>query len=130
MILLDTHVVFWLALDPERISKSALAAIRRQRKATGKPAISCVSLYEIARMSERKRILLDVPLETFLDRVNSLFEVRPISMAVAVTAARLPDEFPGDPADRLIVATAIVEGLSLVTADRHIRRSRSVKTIW
>ena len=130
MILLDTHVVFWLALEPAKISKIALAAIKQQRKTGQKPVISCISLYEISRISERGRILLDIPLESFLDRIQSLFDIRPISTAVALTAARLPTNFPGDPADRLIAATAIVEGLSLITADRNIRRSRSVKTIW
>jgi PIN domain nuclease of toxin-antitoxin system len=130
MILLDTHVVFWLALEPAKISKPAIAAIRQQRKAGQKPAISCISLYEISRISERGRIVLDIPLESFLDRVQSFFDIRPISTAIAMSAARLPTHYPGDPADRLIAATAIVEGLSLVTADRSIRRSRSVKTIW
>lgn len=130
MILLDTHVVFWLALDPGKISKSATSAIRKQQKAGPRLAISCLSLYEISRISERGRIVLDVPLEVFMGRVNSLFEIKPVNAEIAMTAARLPDSFPGDPADRLIAATAMVEGIPLVTADRNIRRSRLVKTIW
>ena len=89
-----------------------------------------MSLYEISRISERGRIVLDVSLEIFLSRVTSLFEIKPINSAIAIAAARLPDTFPGDPADRIIAATAIVEGLPLITADRNIRRSRLVKTIW
>lgn len=130
MILVDTHVVFWLALDPEKLSKTAAEAIRQQRDAGQNPAISSMSLYEISRISERGRIALDVPLETFLRRVNSLFDIKPINAAIAMAAARLPKTFPGDPADRIIAATAIVEGLPLLSADRNIRRSKVVKTIW
>lgn len=130
MILLDTHVVIWLALDPGKISEAALAAIRGERRTGAALAISCITLYEVARIVERGRILLDVPLDAFMSRVNSWFEIKQITMPVALSAARLPNSFPGDPADRIIAATAIVEGLSLVTADRHIRRSRLVRTIW
>jgi len=130
MILLDTHVIFWLAFEPNKISRVAAEAIRGLQKSETYPAISCISLYEISRMSERGRIELDEPLETFLSRLNSLFEVRPIRTEIAIAAARFPNNFPGDPADRIIAATAMVEGLSLVSADRHIRRSRVVKTIW
>lgn len=129
-MLLDTRVVLWLALEPDRVSKSAALAIRNQRLSGEVLAISCISLYELARMSELGRILLDASLGSFLSRVAALFEVKPITTAVALAAARLPDTFPGDPADRLIAATAIVEGVPLITADRNIRRSRLVKTIW
>lgn len=129
-MLLDTRVVLWLALEPDRVSKSAALAIRNHRLSGEVLAISCISLYELARMSELGRILLDASLGSFLSRVAALFEVKPITTAVALAAARLPDTFPGDPADRLIAATAIVEGVPLITADRNIRRSRLVKTIW
>lgn len=130
MILLDTHVVFWLALEPGKISKPAAAAIRQQRSTGANPAISCISLYEIARISERGRVALDIPVGAFLDRVHALFEIRMVNTAIALAAARLPGSFPGDPADRIIAATAIAEGLPLVTADDRIRRSRLVKTLW
>lgn len=130
MILLDTHVVIWLALEPGKISPAAVTAIRRQRSSGINPAISCITMYEIARSSERGRIALDLPISSFLDRVRTFFEVKPISANIAMTAAQLPKDFPSDPADRLIAATAIVEGVPLITADRNIRRSRLVKTIW
>lgn len=107
-----------------------MAAIRQQSKAGAKPAISCISLYEISRIVERRRIVLEVPLETFLDRVHSLFDIKPLSNGIAMIAARFHGDFPGDPADRMIAATAVADGLSLITADREIRRSGVVKTIW
>jgi len=71
-----------------------------------------------------------VPIASFLDKVYALFEIKAVTAAVAMTAAQLPKDFPADPADRIIAATAIVEGLPLITADRNIRRSRLLKTIW
>ena len=54
----------------------------------------------------------------------------PITMKVAALATQLPDTYPSDPSDRLIGATALAEGMPLVTKDRNIRSSKQVKTIW
>ncbi len=56
--------------------------------------------------------------------------VRPITPEIAALAAQFPDDFPRDPADRLIGATARAEGMTLVTRDEHIRRSPLLKTVW
>jgi PIN domain nuclease of toxin-antitoxin system len=56
--------------------------------------------------------------------------LRPVTAEIAALAVRLPERFPKDPADRLITATAMVEGMALVTADTRIRRSKVVETIW
>jgi PIN domain nuclease of toxin-antitoxin system len=130
VILLDTHVLLWLAGEPEKISKSASIAIREVREAGGRIAISSVSLYEIARLAERGRIKLDESTDIFLHSLELLFFILPITVAIALTAGQLPDSFPGDPMDRIIAATAISEDLPLITADQHIRRSHAVKTIW
>jgi PIN domain nuclease of toxin-antitoxin system len=65
-----------------------------------------------------------------LDQVTAGITLLPLSAAVATTGASFPDPFPRDPADRIIAATAIVEGVPLVTADEAIRNSGVVKTIW
>jgi PIN domain nuclease of toxin-antitoxin system len=75
-------------------------------------------------------IRLDISLESFLHEVEARFIVLPISGRACVRALALPATYPKDPADRIIGATAIVEGLSLLTADREIRRSRALRTIW
>jgi len=130
VILLDTHVILWIAGEPEKMSKSASTAIRDARAERVPIAIASVSLYEIARLADRGRIKLDSPTDSFLRRLESLFLVQQITASVAIAAGQLPDHFPGDPMDRIIAATALTEALSLVTADERIRRSGVVKTIW
>jgi PIN domain nuclease of toxin-antitoxin system len=128
MILLDTHAAIWLALSPERLSHSARGAI--QVNAPSGLGLSAQSLYEVAWLIVRRRILPNEPLDTFIHSLQSRFTVYPLTPAIATTAAQLPATFPSDPFDRIIAATAIVEGLPLVTADRNIRRSRAVRSLW
>lgn len=128
MILLDTHAAIWLALSPERLSRAAHSAI--EDNVTAGLAISAQSLYEVAWLAVRRRILPNQPLDTFIHNLQARFTVYPLTPAIAVTAAQFPSTFPSDPFDRIIAATAIVEGLPLVTADQHIRRSRAVRTLW
>lgn len=130
MILLDTHVVLWLALEPVRISKRAHARIAEARRQSGILAISGISLLEIATAWSKRRVELSVGIEAFLESVETRFSVVPITGVTCARAAKLPKWFPKDPADRLIVATALEEGSALITADARIRRSKAVKTIW
>jgi PIN domain nuclease of toxin-antitoxin system len=130
MILVDTHVVLWLALEPDRISKKAAAAIERTRLSGEGLAISDMTLLEIALGDSKRRIQLNASLETFLTEVESRFVVLPITARVCVSAMALPSSYPKDPADRVIGATALVEGIALVTADAEIRKSKALRTIW
>lgn len=130
MILVDTHVVAWLAFDQDRISRKARAAIDEARKNADGLAISDITLLELATLASKGRIQLDISLESFLQEIESRFVVLPISGRACARAIGLPATYPKDPADRVIAATALVEGLSLLTADRAIRRSRTVQTIW
>ena len=130
MILLDTHVVLWLALQPSKISTTAKAEIEQARSAGSVMMISDISLWEIASLLHRKRIQLDVELGTFLDGVHSRFAVRPITSRACVLLENLPDSYPRDPVDRIIGATALAEGIPLVTADERIRRTKAFATIW
>jgi PIN domain nuclease of toxin-antitoxin system len=130
MILLDTHVVLWLALEPGRISKKARATIEEARQRGEGLAISDISLLEIATLERKARIQLKASLETFLAEVEARFVVLPISGRVCVRAVSLPAAYPHDPADRVIGSTALVEGIPLVTADGDVRRSKAISTIW
>lgn len=130
MILVDTHVVVWLAFDQNRISRKARTAIDGARKNAGGLAISDITLLELAKLARKGRIRLDISLESFLQEVESRFIVLPISGRACARAMGLPAAYPQDPADRIIGATALVEGLSLLTADREIRRSKTVQTVW
>ena len=130
MILLDTHVVIWLADDETRISKKAEAAIVQARQAGDGLAISAATLLELAMLYSKGRIRLKISLESFMVNVESRFIVLPITGRICVQAFDLPTNYPKDPADRIIGATALVEGLRVITADRAIRNSRALPTIW
>jgi PIN domain nuclease of toxin-antitoxin system len=130
VILVDTHVVVWLAFDPSQLSKNAKAAINDARRSGEGLAISDITLLELATLSNQGRIRLDISLESFLREVETRFVVLPISGRACVRMLGLPAAYPKDPADRIIGATALVEGLALLTADREIRRSRALRTIW
>ena len=130
MILVDTHVVVWLAFDQVRLSRNARAAIDDARQNGDGLAISDITLLELAILSNRRRIRLDIGLEAFLSEVEARFIVLPITGRACARVLSLPAAYPKDPADRIIAATALVEGLSLLTADRAIRRSRALRTIW
>lgn len=130
MILVDTHVVVWLAFDQDQISRKARVAINDARKNADGLAISDITLLELATLVSKGRIRLNISLESFLQEVESRFVVLPITGRACARAIGFPATYPKDPVDRIIGATALVEGLSLLTADREIRRSRAVQTIW
>lgn len=130
MILVDTHVVVWLAFDEAQLSKDARAAISEARQNGEGLAISDITLLELMTLTSKGRIRLNISLESFLHEIEARFIVLPISGRACVRALGLPAAYPKDPADRIIGATALVEGLSLLTADRAIRRSRALHTIW
>jgi PIN domain nuclease of toxin-antitoxin system len=130
VILVDTHVVVWLAFARDRISRKAKTAIDAARKDADGLAISDITLFELATLTSKGRVRLDISLESFLQEVEFRFVVLPITGRVCARAIGLPPSYPKDPADRIIGATALVEGLSLLTADREIRNSKVLRTIW
>jgi PIN domain nuclease of toxin-antitoxin system len=130
VILLDTHVVVWLALTPERLSSAATEAVRQAELAGETPAISAVTLYEVADAMRRGQIQPILPRSVFLDRLRSRFRVIPISEVIAVHAAELAEPFQADPMDRVIAATAIVERCTLITANPSMLAANACAVLW
>jgi PIN domain nuclease of toxin-antitoxin system len=129
MILLDTHVLVWLQREPRKLSKAAESAIRRAQ-ARDELAISAATLVELARLISHGRIKSTGTIESTIRQFVAGVELMPVSVEVATLTAHFPSDFPADPMDRIIAATAGAGGIPLVTADERIRACPLVKTIW
>jgi PIN domain nuclease of toxin-antitoxin system len=119
----------WLSLEPKKLSRRASNAIREARAGTG-VAVASITLFELAWLAENGRIRVSGSVESFVRECAAKVIVRPITPEIAAFAVQLPASYPKDPQDRIIAATAVVEGLSLITADKRMRASRAVNTIW
>jgi PIN domain nuclease of toxin-antitoxin system len=129
MILLDTHAWIWWVSEPSRLSRRARSALDYAARI----AVCPISAWELSTKVRMGKIRLDrdvmVWVKQALDRPR--LSVAELSPEIAVRAGGLDrNEFHGDPADRLIVATAIELGIELVTKDRRIRDYDPVRTLW
>jgi PIN domain nuclease of toxin-antitoxin system len=127
VIVIDTHAWIWWAADRRRLSKRAKSAIS-SADLLGVSAISC---WEVAMLVHHGRLRFDRELNRWFEAATSLprISLLPLTPSVATGAYRLPG-FHGDPADRMIVASALAWGWPLVTKDRSIRDWDGVQTIW
>jgi PIN domain nuclease of toxin-antitoxin system len=130
MILLDTHILWWLAYEPEKLSKVASGAILEAELFPRGLAVSAASLYEITWLMERGRLTISVDRTEFLRELAERLAILPIDGPIAVRAASIAAPFHGDPMDRLIVATALANNARLITADRSILASNACKLLW
>ena len=127
-ILLDTHVWIWLSVKQEQsLSVAAKKAIR----SASEKWISAISFWELAKLVEKNRIGFSIPVLSWIRQALLEKDVRiaDLSPEVAVESTRLQD-FHRDPADQIIVATARVLGMPLVSSDQKIRSYSGVECIW
>ncbi len=130
-VLADTHIFAWYRLTPDRLAAAQRRTLQ-QLESTGEPLfISAITLYELAAVVERGRLPLEVPLESWLVEIEEhpLVRILPLTARIAAEAMHLGSDFPRDPGDRIIVATALVHGLRLATADDRIRRWGKVRFV-
>ena len=131
VILLDTHALVWWFTGAAGLSARAKRTIQSAAR-QGPLVASAISVFEIATAARRDRLKLSVPLDQWLGDLRMLPELRfePVTADIAQLAGTLERSLPGDPADRIIVATAMTLQAKLVTADDHLRRLRQVDTVW
>ena len=130
MIALDTHVVVWLGESPDHLSTAAVRAIQDAMESGEDLLVSSASFFEIARGIQRGRIETSVAVGELLAAIERRFTVVPVTAEIATVAAQLPAQFPRDPFDRIIAATALAHRAALITADDQIRKSRALRVIW
>ena len=130
MIVLDTHVAVWMLTDPDQLSVPARQSIREELERGERVGCSVVSLYEIANAVRRGRLGLKYPIAEFIAALQNAIAVIPLKPEIAIAAAHLASPMHGDPMDRIIAATAVVENCALVTADARLQAAGVCRTIW
>jgi PIN domain nuclease of toxin-antitoxin system len=131
VILLDTHTLIFLVSEPKRLSKAAVRFIARAERADG-AAIASITLLEIALLIHERRVTVAGSTETFLREIVMRPELSVLELTpeIAALTYQFPPDFPSDPADRIIAATARSHGLPLITKDKRLQESPLLKTIW
>ncbi len=134
LLLLDTHCWLWAQLGLiQKLSKAALDAIRRA-ESKGNLRISVISIWELAMLEKRGRVALPMNVRTWVDEALSKpgIDVAPLTPEMMIESVHLPGDLHGDPADRMLVATARVLGATLLTKDDQLirySRQRLVRAI-
>ena len=128
MIVLDTATWIWRASDPTRLTTSARRALDEAERAL----VSAISVWEVAMLVAKRRIQLDRPVEQWVAIALALpgIQLAALEPAIAVRSTKLPGEFHPDPADRIIVATALENAVAIITPDERIRSYPHVQSAW
>ncbi len=130
MILVDTHVLLFDALEPRRLSRAARHALAEGME-SGSLACSDISLWEIALLIARGRIRPETDAVQFIDDLVQHRQVTVLPITPKIAVLSQSDNFThGDPTDRLIAATALAHRARLVSADERLRKLKVIDVVW
>lgn len=132
MILLDTHALVWWVAEPKRLPAKTRRILDASMKADEAIAVSSISVWEIAMLVATKRLTFTIDADTWITSVEALpfLTFVPVDNRIASRSVQL-EGFPHrDPADRIIVATALGLGATVVTADARLRGYKPLATVW
>jgi PIN domain nuclease of toxin-antitoxin system len=120
-VILDTHIWVWLNVGSSELSKSSISKIE-QAAISGQLYIPAIVVWEVATLAAKGRLTFSMPVRQWIDEALARQGVNliPLLPSIAIESAELPGEFHADPADRLIVATARIKSLPLMTRDAKI----------
>jgi len=120
-LILDTHIWVWLNTGSSELSKSSVSMIE-QAAVSGQVYIPAIVVWEVAALAAKRRLTFKMPTRQWIEEALSKpgINLIPLLASIAVESTELPGEFHGDPADRLIVATARIKWLPLMTRDAKI----------
>ena len=129
MIVLDTCAIIWDALDASKLTAKAEKAIAQN---TGELIICDISIWEIAMLIKRKRLVIDLDTSAFINLLlhSRNFRIQEITPEIAELSVNFSSEVNNDPADQLIAATSILLSAPIVTADQNLRKATVIETIW
>lgn len=127
-LLLDTHALHWAAAAPEKLSPTARAALEDPENVV---SVSVISAWELLLGARKGRLDLGPDPGAFVaDALRPFSSPHAIDLAIVLKSQALPGYANPDPADRFLVATAIVLDLHIVTADRSMREWAGVRSLW
>jgi len=131
MIVIDTHVLVWWSTKSKKLSKKAAQEFEIHKKRQ-EVCVSSISLWEIALLVKKGKINFTIGFDIWLKEIESVSFLRfiPVDNSIAINSINLPDFTNKDPADKIIVATAINLGAKLITSDRRILNYKGVNAIW
>ena len=131
MITLDTHTLVWWLNGDKFLSGYAQKSINNGVKA-GQIYVSVMSTWEISMLVRAGRLIIAMPLNEWIARIEQLPFIRfiPVSNEIAMDSVNLPGDFHKDPADRIIVSTARYLNSTLITSDEKILKYPHVKSSW
>lgn len=131
MILLDTHTLLWWINGDKSLPKGVLHLIQKESRSEGL-FLSSISVWEIAMLYKKGRLQLAYDLLSWIERLESMPALQwiPADHRILLKSVLLPEPFHPDPADRILVATAMSIGAILVTKDGKMREYPHVKTYW
>lgn len=129
MIVLDTHALLWWALDPDQLSPRATETLAAMERDGG--YASSISIWELGTKVKRGKLELGISIEELVRRIerSAAVELVPVDTTIWLRSVALPWDHR-DPADRVIVSTALAKGVPLLTKDDVIRSAGLVATIW
>ncbi len=131
MIVLDTHAWIWFISNPRNLSKRAEKAVNQALMDKG-VLVSSISAWELALLVKKERIELTLEVTDWIAKSEALpfIQFVPVTNSIAVKSVNLPQPLHSDPADRIIVATALSADAPLITKDKRLLGYSPVKTIW
>lgn len=131
MIILDTHTLIWWVDKPDRLSKKIRKTIDKAKKEEN-ILVSSISIFEIFLLIKKGKLELATSPDIWLEKIESLPFVKfiPVDNNVAAFSVNLSDFPHKDPADRMIVATALLNNATLITSDQEILKYSKVRAIW
>ena len=129
MTIIDTHILIWWVSNPEKLSQRTRKHLSNLKESV---LVSSISVWEIYMLVKKRRLKLTMDVDSWLEKIESLPFIRfvPVDNRVAAKSVMLAGRLHNDPADRMIIATALIHGAVLMTSDRKIRRYSYVKSVW